>query len=54
MIDTHKLLFQGCLQDYDIQIMDGYNGTVQYTSRRFGEPSLQKLYSVAELPILHN
>ena len=54
MMETHKLLFQGCLQAYDIQTMDEYNGTVQYTSWRFGEPSLQKLKSVAELPILHN
>ena len=54
MKETDNLLFQVCLHGYDIQTQDGYNCTVLYTTERFGKGTLQKLYGVPELPVLHN
>ena len=54
MKETDSLLSQGRLQGYDIQTHDGYNCSVHYTTGRFGKDTLQKLYGVPELPVLHN
>ena len=54
MKKTDNLLSQGRLQGYDIQTQDGYNCTAHYTNGRFGMDTLQKIYSVPELPVLHN
>ena len=54
MKETDNLLSQGCLHGYDIQTQDGYNHTFHYTTGRFGKDTLQKLYGIPELPVLHN
>ena len=54
MKETDNLLSQGHLHGYDIQTQDGYNRSVHYTTGRFGKDTLQKLYGVPELPVLHN
>ena len=54
MTETDNFLSQGHLNGYDIQTQDGYNHTVHYTTGRFGKDTLQKLYTVPELPVLHN
>ena len=54
MSETDNLLSQGHLQGYDIQTKDGYNRTVYYITGTFSRDTLQKLYGVPELPVLHN
>ena len=52
--ETDNLLSQGCLHGYNILTQDGYNRSVHYTTGIFGKDTLQKLYGVPELPVLHN
>ena len=54
MKETDNLISQGRLQGYNIQTRDGINHTVPYTTGSFGKDTLQKLYSVPELLIVHN
>ena len=37
-----------------METKEGYTRTVHYTTGRFGKMSLQSLYGISELPVLHN
>merc|ERR1711873_347784 len=54
MEETDNLLSQGRLRGYDVETKEGYNCTIYYTTGRFGRTSLQSLYGISELPVLHN
>ena len=54
MEETNNLLSQGRLRGYDVETKEGYNHTIHYTTGRFGRTSLQSLYGISELPVLHN
>ena len=54
MKETDQLISQGRLTGFDINIKDGINRSVYYTTGRFGKEFLLKLYGISKLPILHN